>query len=92
MKRSELIRIIAEADNVNADVDPETIMDAYHSLDDLNEHHLGELIDDYILGKLDERLTTIFKGHLSSCDRCKKEVAFMNRIISEAKEIRDQIC
>ena len=52
--------------------------------------YLSELIDDYILGKLDERLTTIFKGHLSSCDRCKKEVAFMTKIISEAKKIRNQ--
>ena len=54
MNRSKLMEIINTVDHPDFAVVPDRVTDAYHRLDDLNEHYLGELIDDYILRKLEE--------------------------------------
>ena len=92
MDKSELISIISEIDNPNVErIDAETVMDAYHRLDDLGEYNLVELIDNYILGKLDSRRTEIFERHLHTCEKCKKEVAIMGTFIKGVKEIGDDL-
>jgi len=91
MDKAELIRVITEMNNPNTEVDPATVMDAYHSLDDLNEPYLGELIDDYILRKLDVNRTKMFEDHMESCERCKKELAITRVFVKAVKDLGDEI-
>jgi anti-sigma factor RsiW len=60
-------------------------------LDDLNAHYLGELIDDYILSKLDARRAKIFEEHLPSCERCRKDLATMHVFIKGVKDLSDNM-
>lgn len=88
MDRSELLKVIF--DDSKTEVESESVMEAYHQLDDLGEYYLSELIDNYILGKLDAREKKIFESHLGSCAKCKKELTMMRIFIKGAKEIGDE--
>ena len=87
MERTVLMKTITDAANPQINVEPAKVMDAYHRLDEFGEHHLGELIDDYILGKLDARRTEIFEYHLSSCETCREELATMRIFIKGVKDL-----
>jgi len=87
MDISELIKVITDAADPNTRIDPKQVMEAYHRLDDLGEYYLGELIDNYILGKLDSHRIQILEQHLQSCERCRKELATMRTFIKGVKDL-----
>ena len=90
LDKSVLIKIIKELDNPMIEViNDEAVMDAYHQLDDMGQYYLSELIDNFILGKLDAPQTEIFEKHLLACDKCKKELALMSMFIRGVKELCD---
>ena len=91
MDRAELKKIISEVDKLNTEADMESVMSAYHRLDDLGESHLGELIDDYILEKLDTPRTKMFERHLDSCEGCRKDLEAMRFFIKGVKDLGDDI-
>ena len=91
MERKKLIKIITEIDDPNNEVDTARVMEAYHKLDDLDEPYLDQLIDDYILDKLDARRKMIFEEHLNSCESCRKDLATMSVFVKGVKELGDEI-
>jgi hypothetical protein len=91
MKKAEILEIIDEANKKEIDNNTEKVKGEYHQLNDLEKPQLSELIDDYILGKLDSRRKTIFEEHLPSCERCRKELAIMRLFIQGVKELGDEI-
>ena len=91
MKKKDLLEIIDEANKMEIDFSAEKVMDAYHQLNDLDEPYLSEMIDDYILGKLDVRRKKIFENHLLVCERCRKELAIMRVLVNGVKDLGDEI-
>jgi hypothetical protein len=91
METSELREVISK----NRDkLDPASIaatMDAYHRLEALGKPDLDELIDEYILGKLDPNGIKILEQHLESCESCRKNLELMKVFISGVKDLGDEI-
>jgi len=89
--KTELVRIIDDVNKMEIDISTEKMMVAYRQLNDLDEPYLGEMIDDYILGKLDARRKRIFEALLSACEKCRKELAIMRLFNQGVKELGDEI-
>jgi len=91
MKKRDLLGIINDIDKSDMETDVEKIMYAYHVLDSMDEPHLGQMIDDYVLDKLEPRPKRIFEKHLSNCKRCRDELKMMGVLLEVVKELGNEI-
>ena len=91
MKKSDLLAIIEELGSSPTEPEIERIMEAYHRLDNLNQPHLGEMIDGYILGELDERRKRLLDVHLPRCESCRKRLEVMRTLIGGIKDLGEEI-
>jgi len=90
-QKSKLRKVIAKIDDPENEFNSEEVMDAYHQLNEMGEHLLEELMDDYALGKLDARRTKIFESHLHSCKNCKSQLKTMRLFIKGVKGLGNEL-